>query len=63
MIHGRVLLKQFGRWSVGSGHNIDIGEDLWLANADKVVLNQGSSATCVSDLVGANHNWDLNALR
>lgn len=41
MLNGRDLLKSNGRWNIGSGENIQISEDYWLASSERLWLDKG----------------------
>lgn len=38
MLKGRDLLKYSGRWTVGTGEQISIADDNWLASGEKTKL-------------------------
>lgn len=37
MLHGKELLKDNGRWNIGSGLEIEMTKDYWLASREKAV--------------------------
>lgn len=62
-MHGRGLLKSFGRWSIGTDHGVNITQHIWVFNGDKAILEEGSSLTQVNELINnAPLSWDLNAI-
>lgn len=63
LIHGRTLVKDEGRWGIGSGQNISIIEDYWLASGAKASLLPAATATIVSDLLNPSHEWDITTIR
>lgn len=65
MLHGKNLLKDNGRWNIGSGAGISVTEDyLWLASEDKALTKQGCVLTTVQDLIDpTTHSWNIGVLR
>lgn len=64
MLHGRDLLKSHGGWAIGSGEDVSIAEDRWLASWEKVFLKEGCNLTNVQELIDPmSHSWKTGALR
>lgn len=64
MLHGRDLLKLQGKWTVGSGANLSISDDRWLASGAMAVCKDGCSILKVSELIDhSSHTWDVSKLR
>lgn len=61
LIQGREILKTSRRWSIGSGMNISLTDDIWLAYGNTVTLNNNASACYMGDLIGANHELDFRS--
>lgn len=64
MLHGRHLLKEKGRWAIGSGSLVSIVEDNWLASRKKACLKEGCGLSTVKDLIDQSTNtWRIDGLR
>lgn len=63
MIKGRNLCRNSARWVIGSGNQVNISNDNWLASGEKAVLKEGATASLVGDLLDSSKNWDTNLLR
>lgn len=49
---------------MGPGDSVNIIEDkYWIASGRKVVLQSNSSIFKVGELIGQNHDWDLEKVR
>lgn len=62
LIHGRSLLKAEGRRGIGSGQNMNITEENWLASGLKASLLPTTTITIVNYLINPNHEWDMAKL-
>lgn len=63
LIHGRKLLKDGGRWSIGTNSSVNITDDSWLSSGNRVIVVANATARIVKDLTDSNNQWDNSLLR
>lgn len=64
IIHGKEMLLQNARWVVGSGENIDIYTDRWLASGELISLNANPNLSKVKDIIDPiNKCWNIRLIR
>lgn len=60
LIHGRDLVLESGRWTVGNGNSIGILEHRWLVNGERPTLREGQNIDVVGEIMNNAHNsWDF----
>lgn len=63
-LHGRDVLLQSGRWSIGNGEQVRVAGDLWLPSGDIIPLTGTTENLMVSDLIDKNNAcWDYLKIR
>ncbi|XP_025681990.1 uncharacterized protein [Arachis hypogaea] len=63
LLEGRDFLRRKGRWSIGSGTEIDIWEDNWVARIGKIRRCGEEQTIKVSDLIKQGEGWDENRIK
>lgn len=64
LLHGRELLKNKGRWAIGSGSNVSISDKCWLASREMAIVKEGANIHKVRDLIDPpSHSWNVGKLR
>ncbi|XP_015941361.1 uncharacterized protein LOC107466866 [Arachis duranensis] len=63
LLEGRDFIRKKGRWSIGSGMEIDIWEDNWVAGMGKLRRYGEEQVRKVSDLIKHGEGWNENRIR
>ncbi|XP_057747939.1 uncharacterized protein LOC130967135 [Arachis stenosperma] len=63
LLEGRDFIRKNGRWSIGSGLEIDIWEDNWVAGIGKLRRYGEEQVRKVSDLIKHGEGWNENRIR
>ncbi|XP_072078185.1 uncharacterized protein [Arachis hypogaea] len=63
LLEGRDFLRRRGRWSVGSGIEIDIWKDNWVVGIDKLGRHGEGQTRRVSELIKEGEGWDVNRIQ
>lgn len=64
LLHEKDVIRNKGRWLIGSGANISIIEDVWLAYGEKALINEACTMSNVQDLNDpVSHSWIIPSLR
>lgn len=64
LVHGKKMLLQQSRWLVGTGEQISITQDLWLASGERVMANLPGHVKTVSQLIDQNNCcWNIGMIR
>lgn len=64
LIHGRDVVVDSGRWTVGNGNSIGIVDHRWLVNGEKAILREEQNFEFVGEILNEDHNnWDYEKVR
>ncbi|XP_016206345.1 uncharacterized protein LOC107646692 [Arachis ipaensis] len=63
LLEGRDFLRRRGRWSVGSGTEIDIWKDNWVMGMNKLGRHGEGQPRRVSELIKEGEGWDANRIQ
>ncbi|RYR56166.1 hypothetical protein Ahy_A05g021937 [Arachis hypogaea] len=63
LLEGRDFLRRRGRWSVGSGTEIDIWKDNWVVGIDNLGRHGEGQTKRVSELIKEGEGWDMNKVK
>ncbi|XP_025608180.1 uncharacterized protein [Arachis hypogaea] len=63
LLEGRDFLRRKGRWSVGSGTEIDIWKDNWVMGMDKLGRHGEGQPRRVCELIKEGEGWDANRIQ